>query len=99
MTGECVLTVGSREVSERVARCVATMVFFQGDRQSWAGVQLMREETRSLLDWAAQSGSRERLAEFILKPLERELSDRFGLKDGHRLQQEFLRSLRDSSKR
>ena len=89
-------TSGEREVSEQLARCVATMVFYQADGWSWSGAQLLWEQTRSLQAWASESGLGEGLSESILTPLEGELSGRFGPEVGLKLHREFLRALEDA---
>ena len=83
-----------REASERFARCVATMVYYQGTGWSWAGAQLLWEEARELRTWAAQAGGDHAQ---LFPPLESELSDRFGPDVGAKLQREFVRALRDAS--
>ena len=82
-----------REASERLARCVATMVYYQGTGWSWAGAQLLWEEARDLRSWAARAGVDQAR---LVSPLETELSDRFGPDVGAKLQREFLRALHDA---
>jgi hypothetical protein len=99
MTGGHVGTISEREVSEQLARCVATMVYCQADGWSWSGVQFLAEETRSLLAWASRGSEGIDLTERIVRPLEGELSGRFGRDVGRKLHREFLRALEDAAEK
>ena len=82
--------VGAREVSERLARCVSTMVFYKADGESRSGATLLRVEARSLADWASDAGLGDDLDRLILGPLRRELVTRFGDAQGADLGRKFL---------
>ncbi|MDB5349679.1 MAG: hypothetical protein JWN86_926 [Planctomycetota bacterium] len=89
--------VSSRDISEHLSRCVATMVFYHKDGASWSGAQLLWDEARFLRAWADESGSGEALITLVLSPLEGELSGRFGPEVGRRLHHEFLRAVKDAA--
>jgi len=97
MSRETVPTVNDREAAEQLARCVATMVYYQTDGWSWSGAQLLWEQARSLTAWVTQARPEGELGTLVLTPLQTELTARFGPKLGHRLHQEFLRALRDAA--
>ena len=99
MTTECSGKASEREISEQLARCVATMVYCQAEGWSWSGAQFLAEEARSLFAWATRNGMNGNLDEIVLAPLEGELSGRFGPKLGHKLHREFRRALHDAGER
>jgi hypothetical protein len=89
--------IDDREAAEHLARCVATMVYYQADGWSWSGAQLLWEQTRSLLDWASGACSANDLGKYVLTPLQSELSARYGPDLGLKLHHEFLRAMHDAS--
>jgi len=86
-----------REIPERVSRCVATMVYYHKDGYSWSGANLLIDEARTFLAWAAGLGLGDSVRDRVLTPVERELSDRYGPEVGHRLHGHFLRALEDAA--
>jgi len=97
MSHETVRTFDDREAAEQLARCVATMVYYQADGWSWSGAQLLWEQARSLTAWVTQAHPKGELGTLVLMPLQTELTARFGPKLGSRLHQEFLRALHDAT--
>jgi len=92
-----VCTMDARDVQERLARCIATMVYYHKDGWSWNGAKLMDEESRSLADWVARLGIGEGVSELILRPLDQELTERFGAELGLRLGCEFRRAMGEAN--
>ena len=78
-----------REIREKLARCVSTLVFYKADGCSWSGAQLLFEEARLLSHWSYRFDSENGIREVILDPLERELSLRYGAEEGGKLCREF----------
>src|SRR4051812_1773000 len=76
------------DAAERLARCVATMVYYEADGWSWDAAQFLWEETQSLLEWAESAGGWEAAEAAVLGPLEAELVARFGPARGARLHRE-----------
>lgn len=89
-------TIGGREVSERLSRCVATLVFYEADRWSWSGAKLLWEEARALRTWANNVGLGDSLDDKILTPTRAELYERYGPTAGDKLHAEFVRALHDA---
>ena len=85
------------DLPQRLARCVATMVYYHKDGWSWSGAKLLDEEAADLSRWAEQAGVEDGLSDLILPPLEQEMTERFGTKLGPRLAAEFRKALRRSS--
>jgi hypothetical protein len=78
-------SAASREVQERVERCIATMVYYHKDGWSWSGAKLVMEEAGALAAWASVMGLGDKVKRTVLTPLEGDLSDRFGPEIGPRL--------------
>jgi hypothetical protein len=90
------VTPSDREVSERVARCVSTMVYYRAEGRSPSATGLLAEEARSLAEWSARFDLDDRLVATVLDPLMRELSCRFGEAEGAELRRRFLLKYRDA---
>lgn len=97
MSGMQAVDERQRALSEQLARCIATMVYYQADGWSWSAAQLLWEEARSLRTWASHSCSEDDLNRFVLAPLKEELTLRYGPTVGSRLQREFARALGDAA--
>jgi DNA-binding MarR family transcriptional regulator len=90
---------GSREINERISRCIALMLCHQADHLSPIDARELEEEVLSLIDWASVSGVWELLDDLVLRPVEAGLLDRRGPDDGARLYHRFLRALRGAAGR
>src|SRR4051794_18205692 len=62
-----------RALQERVARCVATLVYYHKDGGSWAASGLLHAEAAGFTAWAASSGPGAELEVRVLASIEGEL--------------------------
>jgi hypothetical protein len=82
---------------ERVARCVATLVYYHRDGYSWQGAKLLHAEAAGFTAWVASSGPGDDLAGRVLASIEAELHDRYGAEDAGRLIRDWRRALGDAA--
>jgi hypothetical protein len=85
----------SREALERVARCVAMLVYYHRDGGSWAASQLLHEEAPALGSWLSSCGPEGSLRARVLSLILSDLRDRYDEAVARRLHGVLVRSLEE----
>jgi hypothetical protein len=83
-------------IRERVARAVATLVYYHKESGSWAAASRLHEEALPLQVWLS-SGSDEGLKVRVLALIEAELRERYDEAVARSLHQALVRSLGDAA--
>jgi hypothetical protein len=82
-----------REVQETIARCVSALVCYYNGRRTQEETTTMAADIRSVADWVSGLGwAMGETDERILRPVEKELLDRYGHELGVRLTADFLKA-------
>jgi len=80
---------------ERVARAVATLVYYHKDGGSWAAAGLLQAEAPALMRWLS-SGPDRTLKDRVLTLIESDLRDRYDEDVARRLHRTLLSALNDA---
>jgi hypothetical protein len=85
--------VTDRQIEELVARCVATLVYYQNLPQNRHALILLKAELRATASGVAELGlGAPQVAQRLLRPVEAELVSRYGPEHGGLLAAEFVRA-------
>ena len=81
------------QIREAVARCLSTMTRYHGRRRSPYSTLLMIAEVQAHAAWVTEMGlGPGEVVERVLRPVEAELTARYGCELGNRLNSDFLKA-------